>query len=49
MESSNEEICVYLDYRYEEGADVENSETLMLQFMVTFNIHLHIFQFAAST
>lgn len=25
MESSNEEICVYLDYRYEEGADVENS------------------------
>ena len=24
-------------------------KTLMLQFMVTFNIHLHIFQFAAST
>ena len=23
MESSNEEIYVYLDYRYEEGADVE--------------------------
>lgn len=28
MESSNEEICVYLDYRYEEGADVENSENV---------------------